>query len=499
MKHLASILIFVSLCIHTQVCSQNPNPGADIIYNPHVVAVIEVTMDTADKAFMLHDDNKWSDEYMSASLRFRNDQIDTFIEGAGIRLRGNTSRNHPKKSLKLKFKEFGGKKFYGYKKFNLKAENNDPTFLREHYTLQTYREAGLAAARSHHAEVYINGEYMGLYLNVEQLDDEFTVSRFGNDTGNLYKCLWGSSLEDDGQYADDLIYELKNNETINDRSKLLNFIKVLNHASDDSFSTQISRWVDMDKLIRFLAVEIVVGHWDGYSYNKNNFYIYENPATGKMEFIPYDVDNTFGMDWVGKDWAKRDVMKWAYDQNTRPLINRIMDNYGLRYQLGEQLKYVLDSVFTTQILFPQFESSKSLLMNSVKADTYYPKTFGFSISDFSDGHTQRVVNHAPYGLRPYMEERISSARTQLAFLSVPISTSYHEKILIYPNPSSGYAITIDGDVVGDVKVTSVTGQNIPFDSTSFTNNQLELRFTRHISSGLYIIQTSTWQSTFVVH
>jgi len=488
----------MSLCTFSLVCAQNPNPGTDIIYNQHVVAVIEVMMDTSDKAFMLHDDNKWSDDYLPASLRFRNDKIDTFIEGAGIRLRGNTSRNHPKKSLKLKFKEFGGKKFYGYKKFNLKAENNDPTFLREHYTLQTYREAGLAAARSHHAEVYINGEYMGLYLNVEQLDDEFTESRFGNDTGNLYKCLWGSSLEDDGQYADNLIYELKNNESVNDRSKLLNFIKVLNHSSDDSFYTQISRLVDLDNLIRFLAVEIVVGHWDGYSYNKNNFYIYENPATGKMEFIPYDVDNTFGMDWVGKDWAKRDVMNWAYDQNTRPLINRIMDNYELRYQLGEQIEYVLDSVFTTELLFPQFDSSKSLLMNSVKRDTYYPKTFGFSIADFSDGHTQKVVNHAPYGLRPYMEERISTARTQLAFLSVPMASTVHGKIFTYPNPSLGSTITISGDITGEIKVTTIAGQNIPFDCVTNTDNHHELRFRKHISSGLYILQTSTWQSTFIV-
>ena len=66
-------------------------------------------------------------------------------------------------------------------------------------TLRIFREGGVPAARSFHTRVYLNGEYMGHYLNVEQIDDEFALTRFGNDTGNLYKCHWGSTLEDNGQ------------------------------------------------------------------------------------------------------------------------------------------------------------------------------------------------------------------------------------------------------------------------------------------------------------
>ena len=106
------------------------------------------------------------------------------------------------------------------KSLTLKAENNDPSMIRELMSLQTFRKSDLPAARTHHSEVYINDEYMGIYLNVEQIDDEFVDSRFGNEEGNLYKCAWGATLEDDGQINNDDIYELKTNEDVNDRSVL---------------------------------------------------------------------------------------------------------------------------------------------------------------------------------------------------------------------------------------------------------------------------------------
>lgn len=52
-----------------------------------------------------------------------------------------------------------------------------------------------------------------------------------------------------------------------------------------------------------MTVQIFCDDWDGYIYNKNNFYLYHNTLTGKIEYLPYDVDNTFGIDWFGIDWS----------------------------------------------------------------------------------------------------------------------------------------------------------------------------------------------------
>jgi spore coat protein H len=65
-----------------------------------------------------------------------------------------------------------------------------PTMIRELLTLKYYREMNVPAARTHHVRLYMNDEYMGIYLNVEQIDDEFLNQRHGHEEGFLYKCFF---------------------------------------------------------------------------------------------------------------------------------------------------------------------------------------------------------------------------------------------------------------------------------------------------------------------
>lgn len=42
--------------------------------------------------------------------------------------------------------------------------------------------------RASHAMLYINDQCFGLYYVLEDIDEKFLKSRFGNDKGALYKC-----------------------------------------------------------------------------------------------------------------------------------------------------------------------------------------------------------------------------------------------------------------------------------------------------------------------
>ena len=74
--------------------------------------------------------------------------------------------------------------------------------------------------------------------------------------------------------------------------------------------------------LKTLAAEMIIGHWDGYAFNKNNYYLYQQPSSGKFVFIEYDMDNTFGIDWFGIDWANRNLNNWH--SNDRPLVERLL-------------------------------------------------------------------------------------------------------------------------------------------------------------------------------
>ncbi len=52
----------------------------------------------------------------------------------------------------------------------------------------------------------------------------------------------------------------------------------------------------MDQLLRYMALEGVTAHWDGYS-TANNYRIYTAPPDGRFEWIPWGTDQTWG--WSG--------------------------------------------------------------------------------------------------------------------------------------------------------------------------------------------------------
>lgn len=489
------LFLFVFLIPFLGLYSQNINPGDNIIFRTDEIAIVKITMDEADFNFMIHDDNIYSDEYLPAHFYFKNSSIDTtLIKDVGIRLRGNTSRAHPKKSYKIKFKEYEGEKFYDLKKFNLKAENNDPSRIRELMSLRTFRMANAPAARSHPVDVYINETYMGQYTNVEQIDDEFVESRFDNDEGNLYKCLWPATLEDDGQIYNNDTYELKTNEEENDRSILANFINVLNHSSSDVFETAIEEVFNVDGFLKYLAAEALLGHWDGYSINKNNYYLYES-STGKIEFIVYDVDNTFGMDWIGGDWGTHDVLDWVNKDEARPLTTKILAREKYMDQYILNLEELLENVFTEEYYFPEFDKLKTLVAESVENDTYFPLTFGFTYSDFENSFTQQVADHAPYGMKDYVTTRISYAKQQLGLTGIrneiPVSFS------MYPNPSNGRSLLLNSaKEIENLRIMDAIGREVSYRMTEIGSGKYQVNF--QLKSGIYIIHIDGASRKFVV-
>ena len=202
---------------------------------------------------------------------------------------------------------------------NLNGEHNDPTIVRSKLGWDLAEQMGIIATRANHVELYINGEYRGLYLNVEHIDEEFVELRFGNNDGNLYKCIYPADLDYKGAnpalykevFWGRRAYQLRTNTDEDDYSDLAHFIDVLNNTDSDDFACELEQIFNVQDYLKAMAFDILTANWDGPLYNKNNFYLYHNTATGQFEYIPYDIDNTFGIDWFQKDWAERDINDWG--------------------------------------------------------------------------------------------------------------------------------------------------------------------------------------------
>jgi hypothetical protein len=134
----------------------------------------------------------------------------------------------------------------------------------------------------------VNGEYHGLYSNVETEDKTFLARWFSSDEGNLYE-EGGSDLLP-GSAA---LFELETNEAENDRSDLEALIAAIASATPESFSASVGEQLELDRFLSFAALEALAGGEDGYSYvlgAPNNFRLYRDPETDRFVFLPWGLD-----------------------------------------------------------------------------------------------------------------------------------------------------------------------------------------------------------------
>lgn len=69
--------------------------------------------------------------------------------------------------------------------------------------------------------------------------------------------------------------------------------EVLEEADDGALEERIAEVVDLDAFYRFWALEGLLGFWDGYSGNRNNFFCYLHPETDRFHFLPWGADCLF--------------------------------------------------------------------------------------------------------------------------------------------------------------------------------------------------------------
>jgi len=223
-----------------------PDPGP--LYDDNTVPRIDILIhpDSLDLIYEYPE----SDHEYPATFIFNNGYVHDTVEEIGFRLRGNTSRWSQKKSFKVAINSFhSGRKYYGVEKINLNGEHNDPSVVRSKLCWDIFRSFNVPAPRANHVQVYINGDYYGLYISVEHIDEEFVLSRFMNNDGNLYKCLWPADLNYLGsdpdlyklESGDRRVYELKINKEEDDYSDLAHFIDVLNNTPIEDLPCELEK------------------------------------------------------------------------------------------------------------------------------------------------------------------------------------------------------------------------------------------------------------------
>lgn len=409
------------------VFSSNINPARGRVFNDSIIVSVFITINTDSLTALYKVGNECSNHEYPVSMVWSDgiEPNDT-VSNVGLRLKGNTSRFAQKKSFKLSFNTFkSGRNFYDVEKLNLNGAHNDPSIIREKLYWDAMYKNNAPALRCNYVKLFVNGNYYGLYINVENLDEVFTQSRFGNNNGNLYKCYYGADLTYKGVNGNfykatgtfcgktQRVYELQNNTSTDNYQGLADFINVLNNLPNDSlYASKIKKYFNVEGYLKILALEVAAGHWDNYASNSNNFFLYENTASNQVEYISYDADNTFGVTWGSDDWGTKNVYQFNGGK-TRPLFTKLLAVPEFKNKFDYYLREIALTIYDTAIIFPRIDYIHNQIWTAAIADSSRTKDYGFTVGQFHNSFIQTIgVTHVKYGLKPYFTTRTTTIKQQ---------------------------------------------------------------------------------------
>ena len=303
------------------------------LFDTDQIMDIDILMDEDDWNEMLK--NAISEEYYSCDVVVNGK---TFYS-VGIRPKGNTSLSSiasdpdtDRYSFKLEFDHYiEDQTCYGLDKLILNNNYADATNMKEAIVYDMYQYLSVDASLYNYAKICVNGDYWGVYLALEAVEDSFMLRNYGTEDGNLYKPesmgVGGAGEDNDKEggpgdlpdgmpdfddsqdgkmgamganggadlnYTDD---DLDSYSTIWDgevtKSGKKAHKRVVEALKNISEGTDLETYMDVDNILKYMAVHTFVVNDDSLSGTMaHNYYLYE--YNGKLNILPWDYNLAFG-------------------------------------------------------------------------------------------------------------------------------------------------------------------------------------------------------------
>ncbi len=274
----------------------------------------------------------------------------------GVRKKGFVgSQSSTKPSLKLRFDKYVDDQVLGgvMKRMTLNNSVQDPSMVNTCLSYRIFAAAGSPAPRCNFATVSVNGKDLGLYVHVEELKKPFLRRHFDSDDGNLYE---GTVSDFTPTYRGTI--EKKTNEDEDDWSDIDAVVAALQDPSDAGLEA-LDEIVDLDRFLSFWATEVLIGHWDGYAGNRNNYQFYREPE-GRFVFIPWGPDDAFHL--------KDDPNPFDNISDPPPSMlaltsipNRLYNHPDWRVAYADRLKEILEAVWGTDELLAAVDEMAAIV------------------------------------------------------------------------------------------------------------------------------------------
>ena len=405
--------------IDSQAGDSDSTPGKDAsseldptvaFYDPWVVQEIQISIAESDRNAMF--EALPERIYVPATFRWN----DITIENVGVRFKGNSSSNPNathKRSYLIKFGEYvDGQRFLGLRRVALDNAVQFGSLFSERFIDDVLREEGVTISRSNYARLVVNDEVIGAYVNVERIDKSFLERYFGNRDGILYKNHEGGPgailevLDAAGDYAQS--FEPKTHEDEADYTDLQELALLLRDTPDAELADTLESRFAVDSMLRMMAVFMLSGAFDQYTgWAPHNFYLYDDPETGRWSYLAWDLDvgfadNAFGQVKVIDQWNA----SWPLPNTPRPLIERLLNNEEIRTTYRTYASDYLERHFHPDVVASRLDALWAVAQIALDGDTYPP----YRVTNPNNVGWENILN----GMKAFSEKRYNTAKAQLA-------------------------------------------------------------------------------------
>lgn len=209
----------------------------------------------------------------------------------GVRLKGQNSFQpiDQKPSFRINVDEYvEGVSFYGLHDLTFNNMASDWSQMHERLAYWVARQADLPASRANHAVLTVNGELYGLYANVETVKPRMIKGWFDDNDGPLFEAT-------DVDFAPEFVDAYELDAGPDDRSLLEGLAGALTIADPDQALAAASEFIDIDHFQRYWALGTVIGQFDAFPFSLpgDDYFLYADPTSRKLWFIPWGMDETF--------------------------------------------------------------------------------------------------------------------------------------------------------------------------------------------------------------
>jgi hypothetical protein len=315
-------------------------------------------------------------------------------EGVGVRFRGDKSYQMGLKrnpfSIQLSHNS-PDQNHQGYTALKLSSALRDPSMVRE---VLFYEIAAkyMPASQACYTKLYVNDEYVGVFINIENLDKPFTQTHYGSSGNAFFKAgtdykpevpatckqnIYGSL-----EYEDN-IECYKGNFEMNSASgwsELQELTRILNNDL-----TNVSRILDVDRVLWMLALNNVMVNLSSYTgAHSINYFLYRD-LNGRFQPMHWDLNLSFGSfkntgngsDLNLKELQNLDPLLHA-DNPYKPLISQLLKDPLYKKMYLSHIRQIVDENFANGAYEKRAQELQGMIMVPFNDD----KNKLYSLDDF---------------------------------------------------------------------------------------------------------------------